>query len=165
MIFGDKSEFAVECEFTNQKGMWVYGSFRIWVGGNSIGAYSEEVLNLKGTTGVLREPVSGGTIQIGRLSGIEFLNRVFETKYGKGGFNQEEHAKWGDYEWVAFSEGFDTVFSVAALIGNDVRIVWRLTDIGPIREKLVSYTIYSTVCAEFIDWLDQGFEKRRSDIH
>lgn len=161
MIFGEKSAFAVECEFTSQEGSWIYGSFRVWVGGNAIGVYSEEVLNLTGTTGVLREQVRGGSIQAGRLRATEFLKRVFEPNHGEGEYNHEAQMEWGRYRWLAYCEGFETVFSVAALVAHEVRIVWRLTDQGSVHEHFVPFEHYSAVCSEFIAWLDHGLEQRR----
>ncbi len=164
MIFGEKSVFAVECEFTSQEGSWIYGSFRVWLGGSAIGTYSEEVLNLTGSTGVLREPVQAGSIQAGRLGATEFLRRVFEPNFGNGEYSQEEQLEWGRYRWLAYCEGFETVFSAAALVGHEVRIVWRLTDQGPVNECFVPITTYRAVCAEFVVWLDHGLEERRRGI-
>ena len=164
MIFGDKNTFAIESEFTYQVGWWIYGRFRVWVGGNAIGTYSEEVLHLNGTTGKLREPVNGATIPTGRLPAAEFLNRVFETYYGGDHYDEAKHQKWGGFLWLSYSEGFETVFSAIALVGNDIRIVWRLFDNGPVLEQYVSSTEYSAVCSEFISWFDQGCAARRDGI-
>ena len=164
MIFGDKNSFAIESEFTSQNGWWIYGRFRVWVGGTAIGTYSEEVLNLNGTTGKLREPVSGAPISIGRLPAAEFLNRVFETYYGGDHYDQAKHQVWGRFQWLSYSEGFETVFSAIALVGNDIRIVWRVFDNSPVLEQYVPTTEYSAVSSEFISWLDQGYAARRAGI-
>lgn len=164
MIFGEKSVFAVECEFTSQEGSWVYGSFRVWLAGSAIGTYSEEVLNLTGTTGVLREPVQASSILAGRLGSTQFLRRVFEPNFGNGENSQKEQLEWGRYRWLAYCEGFETVFSAAALVGHEVRIVWRLTDQGPVNECFIPLATYSAVCAKFVAWLDHELEERRRGI-
>jgi hypothetical protein len=161
VIFGNKSTFSVEAEFTSQVNTWIYGRFRVWVGGNPVGTYSEEVLNLNGTTGMLREPVQGAPIAAARLTAAEFLERVFEPWYGGGEYDPAKSKEWGRFKWLSYSEGFETVFSVIAQVGNEVRIVWRTSDTAPVVEHRIPSSEYAAVCSTFLSWLDQGYAERR----
>ena len=163
MIIGNKNTFAVESEFTDQDGWLVYGRFRVWVGGNAIGTYSEEVLNLKGTTGVLRNQINSAPQYAEHLSAAEFLVNVFEPCYGEGAYDHIKMQEWGCFNWLSYSESFETVFSAIAMVNNEIRIVWRLSDSSSAQEHYVSSAEYFDVCIKFIEWLDKGVAERRID--
>lgn len=42
MLFGDTSEFAIECEVTDQVDSFTYCHFRFWLAGQSVGDYEHE---------------------------------------------------------------------------------------------------------------------------
>lgn len=161
MVFGDKRDFAIECELTRQLGTYLHGTFRIWLNGEALGTYTEEVLSLNATTGALRDPVKAAPISAASLDAVGLLERVLQSRYGEGEYNEVEDRRWGCLEWLAYCEGFETVFSVAAHVGNDIRIVWRPSDTAAVREHYVVVGTYSRTCAEFIAWLDDGIDLHR----
>lgn len=164
MIVGDRHQFAVESEFTSQVGRWIFGQFRVWVGGNAIGTYSEEVMDLVCTTGVLRERVPHASPAAASLGSQELLDRVWSVVYGKGKYNDDEHRVWKPYEWFASCQGFENVRSVIANVGSIHRIVWQISGEQSAREHAVPAEIYEAVASEFISWLDRGIEERRKGL-
>ena len=170
MIFGEKQLFAVECEFTSQLERWVYGKFCVWVGGHRIGSYSEEVLDLKGTTGVLRGPVKAASSVVVSLSSQAFLDTVWNAVYvwnskqSDVGYNDEDCRKWCPYIWFDSCEGFENVRSVIATDGGQHRIVWHILGESSAREQFVPSAVYEVVRSEFVSWLDRGLQERWKGI-
>ena len=161
MIFGERHSFAVECEFTSQNGTWIYGRFRVWVGGHPIGTYSEEVLTLLCTTGVLRKSIAVADSDVASLSPQEFLDLVWGAVYDGAEYNHDGHRIWSPYVWFDSCEGFEPVRSVIAKIADTFRIVWQHANEGFAREHYVGVREYGSVVCDFIVWLDCGIGDRR----
>jgi hypothetical protein len=155
MIFGDKNSFAIECEFTHQIEEFLYGKFRVWVDHQALGTFSEEVITLLCTTGVLRKSVRNATPLASELSAQAFLDMVWETCYGSGGYDEQEHQKWGHYVWFDSCEGFENTRSVIAQTENGVRIVWQLQDEQSASERFVPERVYSVTVSKFTAWFDK----------
>jgi hypothetical protein len=168
MIFGEKQLFAVECEFTSQIKRWVYGRFRVWVGGHPIGTYSEEILDLMGTTGALRNPVRAASSVVLSLSAQVFLDTVWAAAYVSNdhsdGYNHEEFLTLSPYVWFESCEGFENVRSVIAIDGSNHRIVWHISGDSSAKEQYVPSSVYEAVTSEFNLWLDVGLNERRKGI-
>ena len=170
MIIGEKQSFAIECEFTSQVEQWIYGKFRVWVAGYPIGTYSEEVLDLKGTTGLLREPVRAASYVVASFSSQVFLDTVWNAvyvrngKHTRNGYHDEDCRKWRPYVWFGSCEGFENVRSAIATNRDLHRIVWHISGELLTREQYVSSPVYETVRSEFILWLDRGLEERWKGI-
>ncbi len=160
MIFGEKPLFAVECEFTSRDGRWIYGRFRVWAGGDPIGSYTDEVIDLKGTTGVLRQIVSPAPAAVATLGAQEFLEWVWTACYGDGEYNEAAWAAARPYVWFDSCEGFENVRSVIANVGTDYRIVWQISGERAAREQMVPAKRYESVTAAFIAWLDHEVLER-----
>ena len=160
MIFGEKQSFAVECEFTSQIGLWLYGRFRVWVGGHPIGTYSEEVLTLACTTGVLRRPVETATPSVKSLRPQDLLDRVWAVVYGSGDYNEDEHRASHPYVWFDACEGFEPVRSVIAKIAGSYRIVWQLAGELSAQERYIAVQEYDSVVSSFNLWLDRCVAER-----
>lgn len=161
MVLGDTRGFAIECEFTGQFGAYLHGSFRVWLNGEAPGTFSEEVLSPTATTGTLRDPVKGAPIPAASLDAAGLLERVFPSRYGDGEHDEVEDRVWGCPEWLARGEGFATLFPVAAHVGNDIRIVWRPSDMAAVRGHHVVVGTCPRTCAGIIARLDEGIESRR----
>jgi hypothetical protein len=168
MIFGGKQLFAVECEFTSQIKRWVNGRFRVWVGGDPIGTYSDEVLDLMGTTGTLRNPVRAASSVVLSLTAQVFLDTVWAAVYvsddHSDGYNHEEFPTWSPYVWFESCEGFENVRSVIAMYGSNYRIVWHISGDPSVKEQYVPSSVYEAVTSAFNLWLDIGLNERRKGI-
>lgn len=161
MIFGDPTCFAAEGDFTAQSGTFVYGRFRVWVAGCAVGTFAEQVLDLVGTTGVLRRPVPPASRSAAALGGQEFLEKVWSVVYDTGPWNAREHREWSPYVWFDSCEGFEPVRSVIADMGDWHRVVWQLAGEMQAREFRVPLATYEGVTTDFLRWLDSGLRERR----
>ncbi|MDO8342565.1 MAG: Imm42 family immunity protein [Cellvibrio sp.] len=153
MIFGNVNIFAIECETTQAVDNWVYGKFRIWVNGIKIGSYSEEVLNLVGTTGVMRNPVAELSVEHSSLSSEQLYSNVREVFFGSSGYSQASHSEWAKYVWLYNSEGFETVFSVICKIGENIKIIWRNEPETVTNEYTFTSSAYISASILFLEWL------------
>lgn len=147
MIFGERQLFAVECELTSRVGRWIYGRFRVWVAANPIGAYTDEVIDLKGTTGVLRQPIPRASPAMAALGPDEFLELVWSACYGDGQYNDTECRALRQHVWFDSCEGFENVRSVIAKVETNYRIVWRISGETSAREQIVPATVYDSVAS------------------
>lgn len=154
MIFGNVNIFAIECEITQVIDRWVYGKLRIWVNGIKVGAYSEEVLNLVGTTGVLRNPISELSVAHSALNSEQLYSNVLEVFSGSKGYSHASHSEWAKYTWLCNAEGFETVFSVIYKFGENIKIIWRNEPEILTNEYTFSGSTYVDVSTDFLAWLN-----------
>jgi hypothetical protein len=153
MIFGNIDVFAIECEITQIIDRWIYGRFRVWVNGIKIGSYSEEVLTLLGTTGVLRNSVPELSASHMKSSSEEILFNTREVFFGCDGYSEEAHSEWAKYAWLFNSEGFETIFSVIFKFGENVKIIWCNEPELLTNEFFFTNSAYLNTSTNFLVWL------------
>lgn len=167
MIFGDPTQLAVEAEITSQHGTFVFGRLRVWACDVSIGRYSEEVIDLKSTTGRFREPIAAITSDLRSHTSADFLNHVWNVVYGSGsGFDIEQFCQLRAFVWIDSCEGFENIRSVASHDNDVCRIVWQnIEGDNTVREMSLPSYQYNAIVQEFLAWLDGELLRRRGKDH
>ncbi|XZE35485.1 hypothetical protein SH501x_000983 [Pirellulaceae bacterium SH501] len=163
MIFGDPTQLGIEAEITSQHGTFVFGRLQIWASDVPIGRYSEEVIDLKSTTGRFREPIAALTSDLCSHTSADFLNHVWNVVYGSNsGLDIEQFGRLRPFVWIDSCEGFENIRSVASRDNGVCRIVWQnMEGDNVVREiSLPSYQ-YNAIVEEFLSWLDGELLRRR----
>ncbi|MEM8582948.1 MAG: hypothetical protein AAGF87_01700 [Bacteroidota bacterium] len=114
MIVGEKSQFAIDYEFTEGER---YGKITLWIGGIALaGDDLDYVSYFSEKWWVVLEPHEFLNFQYADLSPLEIINRVLYLLSEKSNTSQ-------DY-LVKCSGGFDKCFLVCFIEGGKVYFVW-----------------------------------------
>lgn len=160
MLFGNPELFAIEsevtrvCDYPSGDGRFALGRLRLWLGGHSIGSFSEEMLNLRVTTGALRDAVTSADpedAEAGRMIAAELLKTYQEVVYGDR-YEPASYARWAKHRWIWGAPGFESVRSLRFRVNSDHRIIWQDDSDERPHEVMLDRDDYAKAVADLFAW-------------
>lgn len=154
ILLGDPREFAIECELWEGRTDVPIGRFYFWINQKIFGD-AEDVI-------VPATPLID--VHISLFADVipmrpELLDMPKDTCFTHIWSNEAERRRC---EWLANTEGFDHVESIAFRGGDVLRIIWREKETSEVHEHRVPFNWYFNVVSAFCEWYEAAGKSRLS---